>query len=93
MEEYLLLYLILTWQIMLSQVMSQAPGDGDSFCTTLSISVDPPSYPPNLMILMDSYHYINLIPVLDPNGGVWQQVDIDGRLGGTGGTTSVGSYM
>ena len=85
--------MILTWQIMLSQVMSQAPGDGDSFCTTLSASIIPPFYPPNLMILMDSYHYINLIPVLDPNSGVWQQVDIDGRLGVNGGASIVGSYM
>ena len=73
--------------------MSQAPGDEDSFCTTLSISIIPPFYPPNSVILMDSYSYINLIPVLDPNSGVWQQVDIDGRLGVNGGASRVGSYI
>ena len=93
MEEHLLLYLILMWQIILPQVKSQAPGDEDSFCTTLSASIVPPSYPSNFMILLDSYNYINLLPVFTPNSGVWQQVDIDGRLGGNGGTTSVGSYI
>ena len=93
MEEHLLLYLILMWQIILPQVKSQAPGDDDNFCTTLSASILPPSYPPNSVILMDSYNYVNLIPVLTPNSGVWQQVDIDGRLGVNGGTTSVGSYI
>ena len=93
MEVYLLLYLILTWQIILSQVKSQAPGDEDSFCNTLSASILPPFYPPNSVILMDSYNYINLIPVLNPNGGVWQQVDIDGRLDVNGGASIVGSYM
>ena len=93
MEVYLLLYLILTWQIILSQVKSQAPGDEDSFCTTLSASIIPPFYPPNSVILMDSYNYINLIPVLNPNSGVWQQVDIDGRLGVNGGASIVGSYI
>ena len=91
MEEYL--YLILMWLIILPQVKSQAPGDEDSFCTTLSASIVPPSYPPNVMILMDSYNYINLIPVLNPSSGVWQQVDIDGRLGVNGGASIVGSYM
>ena len=41
---------------------------------------------------MDSYNYIQLIPVLSPNSGVWQQVDIDGRLRNDA-ATSVGSYM
>ena len=93
MEEHLLLYLILMWQIILPQVKSQAPGDEDSFCTTLSSSIIPPFYPPNSVILMDSYNYLQLIPVLNPNSGVWQQVDIDGRLGGTGGASIVGSYI
>ena len=93
MEEHLLLYLILVWQIILPQVKSQAPGDEDSFCTTLSSSIIPPSYQPNSVILMDSYNYINLIPVLTPNSGVWQQVDIDGRLGVNGGASIVGSYI
>ena len=91
MEVYLLLYL--TWQIILSQVKSQAPGDEDSFCTTLSASIIPPFYPPNSVILMDSYNYINLIPWLSPNSGVWQQVDIDGRLDVNSAATNVGSYI
>ena len=42
---------------------------------------------------MDSYNYINLIPVLTPNSGVWQRIDIDGRLGVNGGASIVGSYI
>ena len=93
MEEHLLWCLILMWQIILPQVKLQAPGDEDSFCTTLSASIIPPFYSSNSMILMDSFHYINLIPVLNPNNGVWQQVDIDGRLGVNGAASIVGSYM
>ena len=92
MEEHLLFYLLM-WQIILPQLKSQAPGDEDSFCTTLSASILPPYYPPNSVILMDSYNYIQLIPDLTPNSGVWQQVDIDGRLGVNGGASIVGSYM
>ena len=93
MEGHFLLYLILMWLIILPQVKSQAPGDEDSHCTTLSASIIPPFYPPNSVILMDSYNYIQLIPVLTPNSGVWQQVDIDGRLGVNGDASTVGSYI
>ena len=68
-----------------SCVLSQAPGDGDSLC------VDPlvdngnvlvpnpffalrPTYPANVRPLMDSRDYLNL---LQREGAVWQQVDND----------------
>ncbi len=58
-------------------VSASAPGDEDTFCVTLGGSpvTTPPVHPPNSRILMDSYHYINLLP---PHGGaVWQFVDND----------------
>ena len=57
---------------LLSNAISQAPGDADVICTTPSVLVLPPSYPPNFRVLMDSYHYLNLIR------GPWQQADVDG---------------
>ena len=50
---------------------ARAPGDADSFCTTVfpsSVNI-PPIYPPNLKILLDSYNYVNLLPPQD--GAVW----------------------
>ena len=71
-----------------SVIIAQAPGDGDSFCTTTLLNVPgvaPPVYPVNTRILMDSYNYIRLLST----GGVWQQVDVDGiESQGRGATVS-----
>ncbi len=77
---------------LLSVVLAQAPGDGDSFCTsTLPTSggIPLPPTPPNAKILLDSYRYLNLLPPHDH--AVWQQVDMDNNnFAGSG--TSV-SYL
>ena len=66
-----------------SCVFSQAPGDGDSLCVNSTVDngtalvPNPflrPSYPANVMGLMDSREYVNLLD--DPNPA-WQQVDND----------------
>ena len=83
---------LLVLHIVLLEVMSQAPGDHDSFCTSLSASVTPPSYPPNSKILMHSFNYINLIPVVNPQAGVWQQVDVDGAVDDSGAASNIGLH-
>ena len=60
----------------LSRATAQAPGDGEQFCADLS-KVDPPLYPANAIILMDSYNYINLLTPGMPLDSIWQQVDND----------------
>lgn len=70
-------FILVLWQIV-GFVFSQAPGDADNFCTERSSSILPPVYPPNFKSLMDSYNYIELLPVIKmPDHGVWQEVDID----------------
>ncbi len=73
----------------LLQVMSQAPGDADSFCTKESGTAPLPPYPPNTRILMDSYQYINLLPALAGRESTWQQVDVDNRIDDSGGSIDV----
>ncbi len=54
--------------VLFSVVLAQAPGDGDSFCTsTLPTSggIPLPPIPPNSKILVDSYRYRNLLPPHD----------------------------
>ena len=83
-------WVVLLLLLLLPVVHAQAPGDGDSFCTSPSILL--PTYPPNTKILMDSYSYLNLLPSpVTPAGGVWQEVDVDGELGGI--TTQVCSVF
>ncbi len=74
--------------VLLSVVLAQAPGDGDSFCTsTLPTSggIPLPPTPPNVKILMDSYRYRNLLPPHDR--AVWQQVDLDNNNAAGSGTS------
>ncbi len=73
----------------LLQVMSQAPGDADSFCTQESGTAPLPPYPPNARILMDAYQYISLLPALAGRESTWQQVDVDNRSDDSGGRTDV----
>ncbi len=75
--------------IMLLKVMSQTPGDADSFCIKESGSTHLPPYPPNSRILMDSYQYISLLPALAGRESTWQQVDVDNRTDDSGGRTDV----
>ncbi len=73
--------------LLLSQVRPQAPGDGDFFCTSRSPSVNLPS--PNFKILLDSYHYTNLLPSLPGQSHTWQEVDVDNRTINLEGLTNV----
>ena len=63
-----------------SRVLSQAPGDGDSFCVDPIINGVPNvfftniTYPANERPLMDSRDYVAL---LDGPNPPWQQVDND----------------
>ena len=66
--------------VVLSRATAQAPGDGEQFCADLSM-VDPPLYPANAIILMDSYNYINLLTPVMPLDSIWQQVDNDNATG------------
>ena len=63
----------------LALVAGQAPGDEDTHCTEFLPSLNPPQNvfddPPNVVPLMDSSHYLRLLPPnTDP---VWQGVDMD----------------
>ena len=73
-----------------SVVITQAPGDGDSFCLSILPNVPgvaPPIYPVNARILMDSFNYIRLLS--SQTSAAWQQVDVDGiQLQGRGATVS-----
>ena len=63
-----------------SRALSQAPGDGDSFCVDATINGVPNvfftniTYPANERPLMDSRDYVTL---LDGSNPPWQQVDND----------------
>ena len=73
-----------------SVIIAQAPGDGDSFCTSTIPNVPgvaPPVYPVNARILMDSFNYICLLS--SQTSAAWQQVDVDGiQSQGRGATVS-----
>ncbi len=61
----------------LTMVAGQAPGDEQELCTVSlpALGQNVVEDPPNGRILMDSSHYIRLLPPLsDP---VWQEVDLD----------------
>ena len=64
----------------LSRVLSQAPGDGDSFCVDAIINGVPNvfftniTYPADERPLMDSRDYVTLLQGDNPK---WQQVDND----------------
>jgi len=81
--------LLLVTDMSILRVSSQAPGDGDSFCTQLSEAVTPPAYPPNVVPLMDSYHYLNLLSPVPSYPSTWQQVDEDNIPDSYGGATEV----
>ena len=66
--------------ISLSPCSAQTPGDGDSRCIN---DPDAPVYPDNEKTLMDSYHYLQLLP---GNGSgniipeaVWNDRSVDGN--------------
>ena len=66
--------------ISLSPCSAQAPGDGDERCTE---DEDAPVYPDNEKTLMDSYHYLQLLPgngsgTIIPEA-VWNDRSLDGN--------------
>ena len=69
-------YLLL---LLVQAVTGQAPGDENTHCTEFLPSLNPPQNvfddPPNVVPLMDSSHYISLLPP-NPNP-VWQSIDLD----------------
>ena len=62
--------------LVLSPCSAQASGDGDVQCTGVS---DVPTYPDNEKTLMDSYHYLLLLPGSgDPIAeAVWNDRSVD----------------
>ena len=64
----------------LSSCSAQAPGDGDSRCIN---DPDAPVYPDNEKTLMDSYHYLQLLPGNGSGsiipGAVWNDRSVDGN--------------
>ncbi len=61
----------------LTMVAGQAPGDEHELCTVSlpALGHNVVEDPPNGRILMDSSHYVRLLP---PNSNpVWQEVDLD----------------
>ena len=80
---------VLVLLVFLACVQSQAPGDGDPFCTQLSEAVTPPAYPSNSRILMDSFHYLQLLSPVSNIPSAWQQVDVDDIISSTAASTEV----
>ena len=66
--------------LVLSPCSAQAPGDGDRRCTD---DEDVPTYPDNEKTLMDSYHYLHLLPGNGSGeiipGAVWNDRSLDGN--------------
>ena len=58
---------------------SVAPGDEEPLCEQLrGYGAAPiPAYSANTRVLMDSWNYINLLPLALCTGDVWNQVDND----------------
>ena len=52
---------------------AQAPGDGSSICQNSQAFIQSP-FPSNIVPLMDSYDYVDLIAM----GGRWSTLDVDG---------------
>ena len=73
---HLLLVTLLWW----GRLNAQAPGDGDSRCIN---GPDAPTYPDNEKTLMDSYHYLQLLPGNGSGstipGAVWNDRSLDGN--------------
>ena len=66
--------------VMATCCSAQAPGDGDERCTG---GPDAPTYPDNEKTLMDSYHYLQLLPGNGSGniipGAVWNDRSLDGN--------------
>ena len=66
--------------VILTPCLAQAPGDGDERCTN---DEDAPVYPDNERTLMDSYHYLQLLPGNGSGniipGAVWNDRSLDGN--------------
>ena len=72
---------ILLIAVVATYCSAQAPGDGDSRCTGVS---DAPTYPDNEKTLMDSYHYLQLLPGNGSGdtpvaGAAWNDRSVDGN--------------
>ena len=66
--------------VILSPCSAQAPGDGDERCRD---DEDAPTYADNEKTLMDSYHYLQLLPGNGSGniipGAVWNDRSVDGN--------------
>ena len=73
-------------------VVGTAPGDEWDLCADLRAGAFAPipNYTPDMMILMDSWNYQNLLP--PRTGAVWTEVDND-MNNPVGLTTNVSVYM
>ena len=56
---------------------SQAPGDEDEECKNITSYADK-----HLRPLMDTAHYLQLLPNSTGGGGVWKALDFDSSTGG-----------
>ena len=71
---------VLLISLVLSPCSAQAPGDGDSRCTDDKYA---PTYADSEKTLMDSYHYLQLLPGNGSGniilGTVWNDRSVDGN--------------
>ena len=73
------------------RVTGRAPGDGHALCTGTSAGVlQAPVYPSGVNLLMDSFHYLNLLPPHD--APAWQHLNLDDN-NAVGAGTEVSSYV
>lgn len=49
---------------------AQAPGDEDDRCLQRTATIRPPTYPPNIMPLMESLYYLQLLG----ENGAWKTI-------------------
>ena len=77
---YLYMQFIVLVAVMATYCSAQAPGDGDTRCTE---DEDAPTYSDNEKTLMDSYHYLQLLPGNGSGniipGAVWNDRSLDGN--------------
>ena len=72
-----LLRVLCVGAVIVARASAVAPGDEEPLCDELRAvgSIPTPDYDPTMRVLMDTWNYINLLPVRV--GSVWEQVDND----------------
>ena len=78
----------------MARASAVAPGDEEPLCDELRAlgSLPTPDYDPTMRILMDTWNYLNLLPVR--TGSVWEQVDNDNNnLGAVTSNVSIATLV